>query len=75
MPSDAPGPETVDLLHNIKIEIGAGMVLFPKSEAERAHNDACDRANTIITYYQEGNGLFQMTRRAKARGEKRAHQT
>jgi hypothetical protein len=68
--SDAAGPETVEILRNIKTEIGAGMVLFPKSEAERAHNNACARANAIITNYQEGYGLFQMTRRAKARGEK-----
>jgi len=57
-----PDAKTIEILRNIKTEIGAGMVMFPKSEAERAHNNACDRANTIITNYQEGYGLFQMAR-------------
>jgi hypothetical protein len=57
-----PSEETRQLLDNIKTEIGAGMVLFPKSEADHAHNNACQRANAIIANYAEGNGLFQMTR-------------
>jgi hypothetical protein len=64
-----PDVKTIEILQNVKTEIGAGMVLFPKSEAERAHNNACDRANTIITNYQEGYGLFQMTRDAKGKGQ------
>lgn len=61
-----PDPATRLLLRNIQTEIGAGMVLFPKSEADHVHNNACSRANTIIDNYAEGFGLFQMTTRNPA---------
>jgi hypothetical protein len=51
-----------ELLRGIQTEIGAGMVLFAKSPEERAHNNACERANKIIQNYRDGFGLFQMTR-------------
>jgi hypothetical protein len=54
--------QTIEILRNIQTEIGAGMVLFPRTPEERAHNNACDRANTIISNYQQGFGLFQMKR-------------
>lgn len=57
-----PSAEMIEILRGIRTEIGAGMVMFPKSEAEHAHNNACERANTIIFNYIEGYGLFQMTR-------------
>jgi hypothetical protein len=57
-----PSPEIIETLRNIKTEIGAGMVLIPRSLAEQAHNNACERANAIIQNYIEGFGLFQMTR-------------
>ena len=56
-----PNTETIETLRNIKTEIGAGMVLVPLTAAERAHNNACERANHIISNYIEGYGLFQMT--------------
>ena len=65
-----PNEETLEILRNIRTEIGAGKVLFPKTEAERAHNNACDRANTIISNYAQGFGLFQMTRDAKQKESK-----
>lgn len=58
-------PSTAEVLKWIQTEIGAGMVLFPKTPEERAHNNACDRANAIIQNYKDGFGLFQMTRRLK----------
>jgi hypothetical protein len=61
--------ETREVLRYIQTEIGAGMVLFPKTDAEHAHNNACDRANTIIQNYADGVGLFQLTKR-KAKGAK-----
>jgi hypothetical protein len=57
-----PDEKTLEILDNIQTEIGAGMVLLPRSPAEHAHNNACERANTIIQNYADGIGLFQMTR-------------
>jgi hypothetical protein len=57
-----PSAEMIEVLRGIQTEIGAGMVLFPKSDAERAHNNACERANSIIANCIEGYGLFQMTK-------------
>jgi len=54
------------VLKEIQTEIGAGMVLFPNTAADRAHNNACERANSIIQNYREGFGLFQMTKRLKS---------
>jgi len=62
-----PSKETLEILRNIQTEIGAGMVLIPRSDAEHAHNNACDRANRIISNYAEGYGLFQMVADGKAR--------
>jgi hypothetical protein len=64
-----PTDEVRELLRDIQTEIGAGMVLFPGSNAERAHNNACDRAISIIANYREGIGLFQMTQAAKKGGK------
>jgi hypothetical protein len=60
-----PNADTLEILRNIKTEIVAGMVLFPKSPEEHAHNNACDRASHIINNYAQGFGLFQMTRDMK----------
>lgn len=65
-----PSAETIETLRNIRMEIGAGMILIPKSDAERAYNIACDRANSIIFNYMEGCGLVQMVRDAEARRAK-----
>lgn len=54
-----------EILKGIQTEIVAGSVLFPKSEAERAWNDANRRAKDIIQMYINGNGLFQSTTRKK----------
>ena len=40
-------------------EIRAGEVLIPKSEADKAWNDASERAISICGNYQRGRGLFQ----------------
>jgi hypothetical protein len=69
MPQNEPTPETVQILCNIKTEIGAGMCLLPKEAAQYAWNNACERALEIITNYEKGQDLFQMTRRAKSRGK------
>lgn len=63
----APSADLIEVLGFIKTEIGAGMVLKlgPINEAERAHNNACERANRIIQKYIDGFGLFQMTRKQK----------
>ena len=42
-------------------EIGAGMVLIPKTEADHAWNNACERSKRIVSYYIRGEGLFQLT--------------
>ncbi len=60
-----PNVETIELLRNITTEINCGKVMFPKSEAEMAHNNACQRAMDIIDNYKQGYGLFQMTRGMK----------
>ena len=57
-----PSAETIEILRNIKTEIGAGMVMFPRGDAERGFNIGCGRANDIITNYERGYGLFQMVR-------------
>jgi hypothetical protein len=62
-----PSAETIQTLKDIQTEIGAGMVLIPRSEADHAHNNACNRANQIIRCYAEGQGLFQMTRQMEGR--------
>ena len=45
----------------MKTEIGAGGVLIPKSDADRAWNSANERAIRIIEMYEQNNGLFQAT--------------
>jgi len=62
-----PSPETLEILRNIRTEIGAGMVLKlgPLSQLEQVHNNACERAKSIIENYMNGYGLFQMTRGMK----------
>jgi hypothetical protein len=64
-----PSAETLGILNGIVTEIGAGKVMFPISEADRAHNHACERAISIIHNYREGYGLFQMTARKKKKEE------
>lgn len=71
-----PDEKTREILRNITVEIGAGMVILPRSPEEHAWNNASDRARQIIHNYAEGYGLFQMTRdladkqeKANARGE------
>jgi hypothetical protein len=48
------------ILKGIQTEIGAGKCLFILGEAERAHNNACDRAVAIVQNYRDGIGLFQI---------------
>ena len=64
-----PSKETSMVLKGIQTEIGAGMVMFPKDEAERLFNVACKRAKAIIRNYQDGHGLFQLTANADLRNE------
>lgn len=59
--SGKPDMATIAMLRAIQIEISAGMVLFPMSPEEKAHNNACERAQKIVQNYREGFGLFQMT--------------
>lgn len=49
------------MLDGIMSEIGAGMVMFPMTDVEHAHNNACERAKSIIANYRDGHGLFQLT--------------
>jgi hypothetical protein len=65
-----PNKETLEVLRNITVEIGAGMVLLPRSPEEHAWNNAHERAKNIISNYAEGYGLFQMTRDLAAKQEK-----
>ena len=67
---------TKEILSNIQTEISAGKVLIPRSDAEHAHNNASDRAISIVQNYKEDIGLsrttrrrqlFQMTARARQR--------
>ena len=57
-----PDDEALQILRDIKTEINCGQVLFPITVAKHAHNNACERAISIINNYMEGFGLFQMTR-------------
>jgi hypothetical protein len=41
-------------------EIIAAKVLHPRSEADRAWNDASDRAARLVKAYIAGDGLFQV---------------
>ena len=61
-----PSTETLELLEYIRAEINCGQVLFPKTDLDRVHNNACQRAMNIITNYAEGFGLFQMTKKLPA---------
>ena len=49
---------TVKLLGYIQSEIRAGESLSSRTDAERAHNNACERAIRIIQNYRDGIGLF-----------------
>jgi hypothetical protein len=50
---------TATILRGIRTEIMAGCVLFPKDDADMAHNNASKRAAEIIDKYIAGKGLFQ----------------
>lgn len=53
--------ETFDKwLDGMMAEIGAGSVLAPRNEGDRAHNAANSRAKEIIRTYKTGSGLFQI---------------
>ncbi len=41
------------------MEIISGSVLHPKTDADRAWNDANARAKSILQKYAKGKGLFQ----------------
>ena len=43
-------------------EIGAGRVLIPVDDADRAWNSASERAIRIINQYQDGRDLWQVTK-------------
>jgi hypothetical protein len=49
---------TVEILGYIQSEIRAGESLSSRTEVERAHNNACERAIKIIQSYRDGYGLF-----------------
>jgi hypothetical protein len=49
-------------------EIGAGKS-FGSSREDQVYNIACDRAIAIVRNYQQGCGLFQITRRKEATKE------
>jgi hypothetical protein len=51
-----------DDFEGIICEIGAGKS-FENSREAQVYNIACDRAIAIVRNYQEGCGLFQITRR------------
>ena len=51
------GPEA---LKGLKSEIMAGSVLVPKTDEDRAWNEANKRAARIVSHYIEGKGLFQL---------------
>lgn len=61
--------ETVDALEGARSEIIAGGVLIPKSDADRAYNDACFRAARIIEKYKKGGGLFQAEEKKEGEDE------
>ncbi len=63
-----PTEETRNTLESIITEIGAGKS-FSSDQLSQIHNAACDRAISIVRSYKRGEGLFQMTANAKARGE------
>jgi hypothetical protein len=65
-------PEVALVLDGILTEIGAGMVLVPKSLEEQTWNNAHDRCRSIIYNYRDGNGLFQMVRAMKQMETKNA---
>lgn len=44
---------------HIITEINAGCVLVPKTEIDKAWNEACNRACRIVRLYCNGQGLFQ----------------
>ena len=56
----ATGP-VQDVCKWIETELIAGMVLLPKTEADRVWNDAHERAIGILRNYKRGKGLFQIT--------------
>lgn len=47
-------------LDGICTEIGAGSVMIPKNDGDRAHNAANKRAVEIVKGYQRGRGIFQL---------------
>ena len=51
--------ESKDVLDCVETEITANKVLFPKSEADKAWNDAIDKCKRFIRAYKNGDGLFQ----------------
>lgn len=60
-----PSKKTLEALRGVRTEIGAGKVMFPKSDADRAWNSCADRATRIISNYLDGEGLFQIATKPK----------
>jgi len=60
-------PAEKRILNGIRTEIGAGMVMFPKTDGERLYNQACQRAVDIVQNYIDGIGLTQMVDAANRR--------
>jgi hypothetical protein len=55
-----PSAEMVQTLLNIQTEIGAGICMRPRDDAETGYNIGCHRALRIIDNYINGIGLFQI---------------
>lgn len=56
-----PSKETIKALEGARSEIVAGGVLIPRTDIDRAYNEAIFRAARIIEEYKKGKGLFQLT--------------
>lgn len=59
-PKNKVSKETKEALKGARSEIVAGSVLFPRSEEDRAWNNANQRAGRILEKYMKGEGLFQL---------------
>lgn len=65
-----PKQSQEEVLKGIQKEIIASSVLFPKSDADHAWNNANRRAKDIIQMYIKGNGLFQLTEKTRGKRKK-----
>jgi len=61
-----PTKETMEILDWIATEISAGKALRAITPLEQTWNGAHDRSLAIIANYRQGQGLFQITRKARS---------